>query len=85
MMFEKVDLPTRGLEPYRPLLGTQLWDQLLALARDLQPFRFVHVNSTAVGGGVAEILRSLVPMMRGLGLKTKKKRRRKRTRPPSAR
>ena len=30
--------------------------------------RVVHVNSTARGGGVAEILRSLVPLMRDVGL-----------------
>ena len=28
----------------------------------------MHVNATPAGGGVAEILKSLVPLMRGLGI-----------------
>ena len=31
---------------------------------------FVHVDSTPVGGGVAEILRSLIPISKGLGIDT---------------
>ncbi len=69
-MFERIDLPPQGLDPYRSLLRPEQWDELLAVARDLQNLRFVHLNSTAVGGGVAEILRSLVPLMGGLGLDT---------------
>src|ERR687898_355953 len=39
-----------------------------ALAKTLQGLRVVHVNATPDGGGVAEILRSLVPLSRSLGL-----------------
>ena len=69
-MFERIDLPPQGLDPYRALLRPEQWDEIQTLARELRDLRFIHLNSTAVGGGVAEILRSLVPLMRGLGLET---------------
>jgi hypothetical protein len=45
-------------------------DFLLRLASRVQGRRLVHVNSTREGGGVAEILNRLVPIMRDLGIKT---------------
>ena len=69
-MFRKVNLPPRDFREYIPLLTPELSDELPKLAADLRHLRFVHVNSTSEGGGVAEILRSLVPLMSGLGLNT---------------
>ena len=68
-MFEKIRLRSRPFEDYLPHLPHGLAEELQATASHLRDLRFVHVNSTSLGGGVAEILRSLVPMMRGLGLK----------------
>jgi trehalose synthase len=45
-------------------------DFLLRLAERVQGRRFLHVNSTREGGGVAEILHRLVPMMNELGVKS---------------
>ncbi len=42
--------------------------QLLSLANDLKDKKIVHINATAKGGGVAEILNSLIPYSRSLGL-----------------
>ena len=67
-MFQKIALGQRPFEDYLPHLPPGLADELQATASDLRDLRFVHVNSTSLGGGVAEILRSLIPMMRGLGL-----------------
>jgi len=44
-------------------------DFLLRLSERVRGRRFVHVNSTRYGGGVAEILARLVPMMNELGIK----------------
>ena len=68
-MFQKIRLRSRSFEDYLPHLPHGLADELQATASQLRDLRFVHVNSTSLGGGVAEILRSLIPMMRGLGLK----------------
>lgn len=56
------------LDTYAQVAGTDVVDQLQQLAQPLRGKRVVHVNSTATGGGVAEILTQLVPLMRELGL-----------------
>jgi trehalose synthase len=42
--------------------------QIRAMAMSLRGLRVVHINATSDGGGVAEILRSLVPLLCDLGL-----------------
>ena len=41
------------------------------LARELEGKSFLHVNSTRVGGGVAEILNRLLPLMEEVGVRTR--------------
>lgn len=59
---------TATLEDYSPLVGAGVTDELRALARPLEEARVLHVNATAVGGGVAEMMLSLVPLMNDVGL-----------------
>lgn len=56
------------LDAYEPIVGRQVLDELRFLAGHLQGRRLQHVNSTAVGGGVAEILNRLVPLLQELGV-----------------
>lgn len=56
------------LEEYAPLLGEPEVAELRALARPLQGRRVQMVNSTAVGGGVAEILNRLIPLAEELDI-----------------
>lgn len=56
------------LAQYQAIVGEQVIGQLRQLARPLAGLRVVHVNSTRTGGGVAEILHKLVPLMQELGL-----------------
>jgi trehalose synthase len=58
----------RQLQDYVPSVGEAILDQLRQLASDLVGMRLIHVNSTKIGGGVAEILSWMVPLMRELGL-----------------
>lgn len=60
-----------GLEDYVPLIGAAELEELRALARRLGGRTVKMVNSTAVGGGVAEILNRLVPLMQELGVATR--------------
>ncbi|MCG3111644.1 MAG: glycosyltransferase [Candidatus Manganitrophus sp. SB1] len=53
---------------YRPLVGDELIDELLALARRLNGVRICHLNSTAFGGGVAELLSRYLPLLQALDL-----------------
>lgn len=56
------------LADYAPLVGEETIEELRALARPLEGARILHVNATAIGGGVAEMLLSLVPLMNDVGL-----------------
>ena len=59
------------LEDYAPIIGVPELDEIRFLARHLQGKTVKMVNSTAVGGGVAEILNRLVPLMNELEINTK--------------
>lgn len=67
-MLETVKLPEKSLDDYRPVVGDDVIDRLREQAKPLRGARVVHVNATAYGGGVAEILQTLVPLMRDVGL-----------------
>jgi trehalose synthase len=56
------------LDDYVPLLGAQEVDDLRAIAKPLAGRTVQMVNSTAVGGGVAEILNRLIPLIEEVGL-----------------
>src|SRR5690606_37784143 len=49
------------LDDYAQVAGEDVIEHLRQLARPLAGKRLVNVNSTREGGGVAEILRKLVP------------------------
>jgi trehalose synthase len=57
-----------GLEHYRQWMGKELKDEIAQLCCELRGVRVCHVNSTASGGGVAEMLSSLVPLYSTLGI-----------------
>ena len=58
----------RAIEAYGDVAGPDVIDHLRQLAVLLEGVRVVHVNSTRVGGGVAEILTKLVPLKQELGI-----------------
>lgn len=57
-----------SLEQYRPIVGGKKIEELKLLGEKLSGRRVCHVNSTSYGGGVAEILKRLVPLMEAVGL-----------------
>jgi trehalose synthase len=60
--------PGPSLDAYRPVVGDRKIDEMFRLAERLRGKRVQHVNATRAGGGVAEILNRMVPIMRELGL-----------------
>jgi trehalose synthase len=58
-----------SIQEYEQVVGRAPISQLYQLAERLKNATVVHVNSTKEGGGVAEILNWLIPMMNELGLK----------------
>jgi trehalose synthase len=63
-----VDLQEKQLEDYRSIVGDEAIEEIRELAEPLRGARVVHVNATAFGGGVAEMLQTLAPLMRNIGL-----------------
>jgi len=58
------------LRAYAKVAGQDAVSKLQQLAAPMKGKKFVHVNSTRVGGGVAEILIKMVPLMNELGIDT---------------
>jgi trehalose synthase len=56
------------LDDYIPIVGLPVIEELRTAAQKLYGRRVVNVNSTAVGGGVAEILNRMVPLVKELGI-----------------
>ncbi len=57
-----------GLEAYKPIVGPGEIRDVYRLGSYLRGRRIQHINSTAAGGGVAEILSRVVPLMQDAGL-----------------
>src|SRR3972149_1188872 len=56
------------LHDYVPVVGQPIIDDLMLAAEKLKGRIVQHINSTAVGGGVAEILNRMVPLLTELGV-----------------
>jgi trehalose synthase len=56
------------LESFRGLMADEMLEEVRTLARDLRGVRICNINSTAAGGGVAELLNREIPLMRALGV-----------------
>jgi trehalose synthase len=58
------------LQDYKGIVGQEVLDELRVLAARLGRRRLQNINSTPVGGGVAEILTRMVPLLNELGVET---------------
>jgi trehalose synthase len=65
---QHVNVGTKLLTDYATIASRGLMDQIRRLAEPLAGKRVLHLSATAFGGGVAEILYTLVPLMRDAGL-----------------
>ncbi len=63
--------PPPKLDDYTPIIGQAQIDELRFLARALRTKTVKMVNSTAMGGGVAEMLNRIIPMLNELEVITK--------------
>jgi trehalose synthase len=67
-MLESVDVGAQSVDRYVPSAGREAISWLRELAAPLRGCRVLHVSATPYGGGVAEILRSEIPLLRDLGI-----------------
>ena len=67
-MLEVVETEKKLLDDYVDIIGKEEVEGIKKLALPLKGKRVVHINATSFGGGVAEILSTLVPLMKDVGL-----------------
>jgi trehalose synthase len=67
---QRVNPGNKSLADYRSIVRRELYDEVVTLGERLRGKRVLHVSATSFGGGVAEILYTLVPLMRDAGLET---------------
>lgn len=61
----------RRIEDYIPIVGDERVQELKLIAEKLKGRIIQNINSTAVGGGVAEILSRVVPLLNDIGVDAK--------------
>src|SRR5438876_11969978 len=59
---------TKRLADYQKVIGDERYEELRTLAKAAKGRTMLHVKATAYGGGVAEILQNLVPLLRDVGV-----------------
>jgi len=68
-MLPLVKTNRQKLEDYKELISEEFFQEIKDLAKSFKGLKVFHVNATPRGGGVAELLKSLVPLMKGAGIK----------------
>lgn len=67
-MLQLVDVGPQSLDDYTAIVGAAIVQEIRELAAPLRGARIAQINATPYGGGVSELLRSVVPLERDLGL-----------------
>ncbi|HEX8121602.1 MAG TPA: glycosyltransferase [Solirubrobacteraceae bacterium] len=67
-MLQPVAVGSKTLADYQHIVGRDLVEEIRELSETLKGARVLHLSATAFGGGVAEILYTLIPLMKDVGL-----------------
>ena len=67
-MLERVPLLDKHLDDYADAVEAETLERIRELAAPMRGARVLHVNATAYGGGVAELLATHVALLRDLGI-----------------
>src|SRR5438094_630514 len=67
-MLQLINVGNKSLLDYGTIATRGLMEEIRRLAAQVEGKRVAHLSATAFGGGVAEILYALVPLMRDAGL-----------------
>jgi len=68
VVLRQINVGVKSLADYNSIIARDLMTEIRELASAIHGLRICHVNATSFGGGVAEILYSLVPLMNDIGL-----------------
>lgn len=69
MNLKQVETGNKTLDQYSSHISPHHLSQIKQLSQDLEGMKVLHINATHDGGGVAEMLYSLVPLMNDIGIK----------------
>jgi trehalose synthase len=67
-MLQPIPVGHKSLADYTHVAGKPLVEEIRQLAAELEGLKVLHLSATAFGGGVSEILYTLVPLMRDVGI-----------------
>lgn len=67
---QHVNTGSKHLADYRSTLVRGMYDEIVELAERLEGLKVAHLSATAFGGGVAEIMYTLIPLMNDVGIDT---------------
>ena len=67
-MLQPVGVGHKTLADYTHLVGRPLCEEIRSLAEGLEGLKVLHLSATAFGGGVSELLYSVIPLMRDVGI-----------------
>jgi trehalose synthase len=67
-LLQPVGVGHKSLADYTHLVGRPLIEEIRTLSEKMAGLKVLHLSATAFGGGVSEILYTLVPLMRDVGL-----------------
>ena len=67
-MLERVPLLEKHIDDYAGIVGEEVCERIRSAAAPFQGARVLHLNATAYGGGVAELLATHVPLLRSVGV-----------------
>src|SRR5207237_9639557 len=67
-MLQPVGVGHKSLADYTHLVGRPLIEEIRTLSERLAGLRVLHLSATAFGGGVSEILYTLIPLMKDVGV-----------------
>jgi len=67
-MLQPIQVGHKSLADYTHVAGKPLIAEIRELAAELEGLKVLHLSATAFGGGVSEILYTLVPLMRDVGI-----------------
>lgn len=67
-MLQRVSFRPKKLSSYKEIINDKLYKEIVSLGKKLKGLSVLHINATRFGGGVAELLYSLVPLQRSVGV-----------------
>ncbi len=67
-MLTSVPVGTKSLKDYENIVDQEIIDKVRQLGKDMKGAKILNISSTPFGGGVAELLYTLTPLMRDVGL-----------------